>query len=128
MAGCLTGKTVVLTGLFPELGGGMGLDLGKAKARALVESFGGRVTSSVSGKTDVLLVGKEPGMSKVTQARNKPGVILMNLGQLAEELHAGRQGVVVDGQSTTSSFPSKSHPNLIQTHPISSFVQLHAFH
>jgi hypothetical protein len=30
-----------------------------------VESFGGRVTSAVSGKTDILLVGKEPGMSKV---------------------------------------------------------------
>ena len=64
VAGCLSGKTVVFTGLFPELGGGAGLDLGKAKARALVESFGGRVTGAISGKTDILLVGKEPGMSK----------------------------------------------------------------
>ena len=37
----LLGKTVVLTGLFPELGGGYGLNQGKDEARALVESFGG---------------------------------------------------------------------------------------
>lgn len=32
----------------------------------MVEAFGGKVTSSVSGRTDVLIVGKEPGASKVT--------------------------------------------------------------
>jgi len=69
----LAGKTVVLTGVFPELGGGGGLDLGKARARALVESFGGRVTGSVSGKTDVLVVGQQPGFSKVSQARARGG-------------------------------------------------------
>ena len=37
----LLGKTVVLTGLFPELGGGYGLNQGKDEARALVVSFGG---------------------------------------------------------------------------------------
>ena len=86
----LRGKTVVLTGIFPELGGGAGLDLGKARARALVESFGGRVTSSVSGRTDALLVGKDPGMSKVTKARNQPGCALVNLQQLCGELTGGR--------------------------------------
>ena len=88
--GALRGKTVVLTGIFPELGGGAGLDLGKARARALVESFGGRVTSSVSGRTDALLVGKDPGMSKVTKARNQPGCALVNLQQLCGELTGGR--------------------------------------
>ena len=38
-------------------GPGGRLDLGKARARAMVESFGGKVTSSVSGKTHVLLAG-----------------------------------------------------------------------
>jgi hypothetical protein len=88
--GALRGKTVVLTGIFPELGGGAGLDLGKARARALVESFGGRVTSSVSGRTDALLVGKDPGMSKVTKARNQSGCALVNLQQLCGELTGGR--------------------------------------
>lgn len=67
----LQGETVVLTGIFPELGGGAALSLGKDRAKALVQSFGGRVTSSVSGKTTVLLVGKEPGFQKVSQARER---------------------------------------------------------
>ena len=88
-ANCLAGKTVVLTGVFPQLGGGQGLDLGKARARAMIESFGGRVAGSVSGRTDVLLVGKEPGMSKVTAARNQPGCMLVSLENLCELLNAG---------------------------------------
>ena len=88
--GALRGKTVVLTGIFPELGGGAGLELGKARARALVESFGGRVTSAVSGRTDALLVGKDPGMSKVTKARSQSGCALVNLQQLCGELTGGR--------------------------------------
>lgn len=43
----------------------------------MIESFGGRVTGSVSGKTDILLVGEEPGFSKLTQARSRPKVELM---------------------------------------------------
>ena len=38
----LANKKVVLTGIFPELGGGTGLELGKAKMKALIESFGGQ--------------------------------------------------------------------------------------
>ena len=38
------------TGTFPELGGGAGLELGKARCRDMIEAFGGRVTGSVSGK------------------------------------------------------------------------------
>lgn len=56
--GKFTGKTLVLTGTFPEAGGGAGLELGKAKVKACVESFGGRVTSGVSRKTDILIVGE----------------------------------------------------------------------
>ena len=69
MAGSLKGKTFVLTGVFPEVGGGAGLDLGKARLKAAVEAFGGRVTGAISGKTDFLLVGKSPGFSKVSKAR-----------------------------------------------------------
>ena len=38
---------------------GAGLALGKERTQALIESFGGRVTTCLSGVTDVLLVGKE---------------------------------------------------------------------
>jgi hypothetical protein len=82
LANALCGKTIVCTGIFPELGGGAGLNLGKDKLKLLVASFGGRVTGSVSGKTDILIVGKEPGFSKVSQARAK-GIQLMGLRDLA---------------------------------------------
>lgn len=80
----LKGKRVVLSGVFPELGGGAGLNVGKGKAKAMIESFGGIVTGSVSGKTDVLLVGREPGFSKVSQARSRPNVQMMDIRTLVD--------------------------------------------
>ena len=35
----------------------------------MIESFGGRVTGSVSGKTDFVIVGQNPGATKVSAAR-----------------------------------------------------------
>ncbi len=68
------GKTFVLTGIFPEAGGGAGLNLGKDRVKAMIESFGGRVTGSVSGRTNFVVVGREPGAVKVSaaQARGVP--------------------------------------------------------
>ena len=63
-----SGKTFVLTGVFPEVGGGSGLNLGKDRVKAMIQSFGGRVTGSVSGKTDYVLVGASPGSTKVSAA------------------------------------------------------------
>lgn len=51
IAGLLNGKKFVLTGVFPEVGGGSGLSLGKDRMTQMIESFGGKVTGSVSGKT-----------------------------------------------------------------------------
>ena len=84
VAGVLNNKTFVLTGVFPEVGGGTGLVLGKDRTKAMIESFGGRVTSSVSGKTDFLVVGQEPGASKVSKAeeRNLPLIDLLSLHRL----------------------------------------------
>ena len=64
----LQDQTIVMTGTFPEVGGGVGLNMGKDKVKAMCQSFGARVTGSISGKTTLLLVGKEPGMSKVKKA------------------------------------------------------------
>jgi hypothetical protein len=64
----LTGKTIVITGIFPEVGGGKGLYVGKSRVKAMCESFGGRVTGEISAKTDILVVGLEPGLVKVSQA------------------------------------------------------------
>lgn len=86
----LDGKRVVLTGVFPEVGGGAGLRRGKDRVKAMVESFGGRVTSRISGLTDILLVGKEPGYSAVTKARTSPRITMMTLEDLTEGLTKGR--------------------------------------
>jgi hypothetical protein len=43
----------------------------------MVEAFGGKVTGAVSGRTHILVVGKEPGMSKVSQAEGQPNCQLM---------------------------------------------------
>jgi DNA ligase (NAD+) len=57
--GPLEGKTVVLTGTLPELT--------RDEAAALVKSAGGKVTSSVSKKTDYVVAGENPG-SKLAKA------------------------------------------------------------
>jgi DNA ligase (NAD+) len=59
-AGPLAGKSWVLTGTLPSWT--------REEATARIEALGGRVTSSLSRKTDYLLAGKDPG-SKLNQAR-----------------------------------------------------------
>ncbi len=43
--------------------------LSRSEAKAFIEQRGGRVTGSVSGKTDYLVVGEDPG-SKLDKARD----------------------------------------------------------
>lgn len=57
--GALAGKTFVLTGTLPSLT--------RDEARELIVAAGGKVTGSVSKKTDYLVAGDEPG-SKLTKA------------------------------------------------------------
>ncbi|MGE0507225.1 MAG: NAD-dependent DNA ligase LigA [Solirubrobacterales bacterium] len=65
--GPLEGKTVVLTGTLPELT--------REEAAALVKSAGGKVTNSVSKKTDYLIAGDNPG-SKLAKAEKFGTAIL----------------------------------------------------
>jgi DNA ligase (NAD+) len=58
--GPLAGKRFVVTGTLPTLS--------RDAARALIEDAGGKVSDSVSAKTDYLVVGESPG-SKVDKAR-----------------------------------------------------------
>ena len=83
-ADALSGKSFHLTGRFPEVGGGSGLREGKKRTKELLESFGGRVVSKLSGKTDILVVGEEPGFKTVSSARKKH-IPLLNLSDLVAE-------------------------------------------
>lgn len=70
--------------IFVITSGGAGLNLGKDRVKAMIESFGGRCTGSISGKTTMLIVGKDPGFSKVSKARGKPKVKLLSITDLTQ--------------------------------------------
>src|SRR3954463_9545109 len=59
--GPLTGKTYVITGTLERYS--------RDEAAAALEAKGAKVGNSVSGKTTALIVGEEPGGSKLTKAR-----------------------------------------------------------
>ncbi|MFL5898748.1 MAG: NAD-dependent DNA ligase LigA [Solirubrobacterales bacterium] len=74
VGGPLEGKTVVLTGTLPELT--------REEAAALVKSAGGKVTNSVSKKTDYVVAGESPG-SKLAKAEKFGTEVLDEDGLLA---------------------------------------------
>jgi DNA ligase (NAD+) len=72
--GPLAGKTFVLTGTLP--------DLTREEATERITAAGGRVTGSVSKKTDYLVAGDSPG-SKLTKAERFGVTVLDEAGLLA---------------------------------------------
>ncbi len=70
----LAGKTFVLTGTLPTLG--------RKECAALIESHGGRVTGSVSKKTDYLVAGEAAG-SKLTKAQSL-GIAILSEDELQD--------------------------------------------
>jgi DNA ligase (NAD+) len=78
-AGPLAGKTLVLTGTLP--------DLGREAATELIAAAGGKVTGSVSKKTDYVIAGDEAG-SKLEKARTL-GVTILDEEGLRALLRGG---------------------------------------
>jgi DNA ligase (NAD+) len=74
----LFGKTVVLTG---------SLSIPRSEAKSLLQSRGAKVAGSVSGKTDFLVAGADPG-SKAEQAQGL-GVTILDESRFREMLGPG---------------------------------------
>jgi len=72
--GPLAGKTVVVTGTLPGLS--------REQATERIEAAGGKVTGSVSKKTDYLVAGADPG-SKLTKAEKLGTEVIDEAGLLA---------------------------------------------
>ena len=62
----VSGKTFVLTGA---------LSLPRETVAAGIEALGGKISNSVSGKTDYLVVGEKPGRSKIRKAGELAGTV-----------------------------------------------------
>jgi len=71
--GPLTGRTYVVTGTLEKYS--------REEAKAQLEALGAKVSDSVSGKTTGLVVGEEPGASKLTKAQ-RAGVQLLTEADL----------------------------------------------
>lgn len=81
-AAVLEGKTFVITGTLPTMS--------RAEAKALIVGAGGKVTGSVSKKTDALLAGEAAG-SKLDKA-NELGVEVISEAELLARLAGGPVG------------------------------------
>jgi DNA ligase (NAD+) len=73
--GPLTGSTYVITGTLERFS--------REEAQARLEALGAKVTGSVSAKTTGLVVGEEPGASKLTKAQKSEVPILSESDLLA---------------------------------------------
>ena len=78
VVGSLSGKSLVLTGTLPTLK--------RHEATAKIEAAGGKVTGSVSKKTDYLVAGEEAG-SKLAKAESL-GVKVIDENELKGLLNA----------------------------------------
>ena len=77
------GLTFVITGTLPSMS--------RDAATALLQEHGGKVTASVSSKTDYLLVGEAPGGTKYRKAQQL-GIPMIDEAKLMQMIGRTSQG------------------------------------
>jgi DNA ligase (NAD+) len=87
----LAGKTFVITGTLPSMS--------REEASALITAHGGKVSGSVSKKTDYLVIGAEPGGTKFAKAQEL-GIPMIDEAGLLALIGSGR---TADDQATPAS-------------------------
>jgi DNA ligase (NAD+) len=97
----LAGKTFVITGTLPSMS--------REEASALITAYGGKISGSVSKKTDYLVIGAEPGGTKFAKAQEL-GIPMIDEAGLLALIGAGRTAddqatSASDGRAATASVP-----------------------
>ena len=105
-SGPLSGKTLVITGTLPGMS--------REEATERIEDAGGKVTGSVSGKTDYVVAGEDPGGTKWNKAQARHGDprrgsaagadrrVACPRGQAARARHRARQAPSAPGRPASS--------------------------
>lgn len=97
---CLAGLTFVLTGVYESME--------KDEAAQVIKDFGGRVTGSISGKTNYLVSGEESGPKKLARADELNIIIITEDGLL--DLIREKSGMPTKGKKQMDSSPeTKKH-------------------
>ena len=100
-SGVLLGKTLVLTGTLPNLS--------RDAAQAMIEAAGGKVSGSVSKKTDYVVAGSDAG-SKLEKAQT------LNVAVIDEaELLALLKTLMEESEATNSIQTASDHNTKVQT-------------
>ncbi|RDL32039.1 uncharacterized protein BP5553_09441 [Venustampulla echinocandica] len=79
----LSGKTIVVTGVPPTIG--------RKNAEALVTAYGGKLTKSLSKKTDFVVVGNDAGPKKLEQIEGL-NIEILDEGQFIKLLEGAGSG------------------------------------
>ncbi|CAF1035517.1 unnamed protein product [Rotaria sp. Silwood1] len=109
---CLKSLTFVITGVLPSLE--------RDECKKIIESYGGRVTTAVSGKTDYLVAGRDEGKTKTEKAK-KLHIKIISEDDLLEMIRTRPGSTNVDVKSTII----KSHkPTVLKPIDSNAFVPI----
>ena len=99
----ITGRTFVISGVFTEHS--------REEYKAMIESYGGKISSSISSKTDFVLAGANMGPAKLEKATSL-GITLLSETDFLAHLHA-TQVTSTEAPAPTSVVEERDEPRLL---------------